>query len=148
MYKRFEPQRYSMKVPPKYQTFIGKPFKGGGTNELGQSCPSVNASLPQYSNKSDRLYISNVTHQPFTQQKIDESNTIDKYVQMWADQSPQDIAKKGLDDKANNYAAAFRIFATCPAGWVRWRPPYDEHNQFLVQNLNNFCREENFGGPQ
>jgi len=147
-YKRFEPQRYSMQVPYQYQTFIGRPFKGGRTNELGDSCPSVNATIPPYTSKSDRLYISNKTHEPFTQKKIDESNTIDKYVHEWADQQPDKIAKKGLDDKANNYAAAFRIFATCPAGYTRWRPPNDEHNMYLVQNLNQFCREENFGGPE
>jgi hypothetical protein len=145
-YKRFEPQRYSMQVPFQYRTFIGNPFKGGGQNELGAACPSVNATLPPDSNKSDRLYISNKTHEPFTQKKIDEANSIDKYVQEWADQKKEDIAKRGFDDKANNYAAAFRIFATCPAGYTRWEPPDDEHNEYLIQNMRNFCRSENFGG--
>lgn len=145
-YKRFEPQRYSMKVPFQYQTFVGKPFTGGGSNELGATCPSVNATLPTYSNKSDRLYISNKTHEPFTQKKIEEINSIDKYVQEWADQKKEDIAKRGFDKKANNYATAFRIFATCPAGYTRWEPPMDEHNKFLIQNMKNFCRSENFGG--
>lgn len=145
-YKRFEPQRYSMQVPFPYQTFIGKPFTGGGKNELGATCPSVNATLPAYSSKSDRLYISNKTHEPFTQKKIEEINPIDKYVQEWADQKKEEIAKRGLDKKANNYAAAFRIFATCPAGYTRWEPPMDEHNKFLLLNMKNFCRSENFGG--
>jgi hypothetical protein len=145
-YKRFEPQPYSIEAPFKYQAFVGKPFKGGGTNEIKQSCRSYNGKGLYLKNKSDRLYISKETHEPFTQQIIDESNDINKYVQDWADSDKKKIANRGLDEKSQNYAAAFRIFATCPKGFVRWRPPDDDHNKFLVQNIDQFCREENFGG--
>jgi hypothetical protein len=145
-YKRFEPQAYSMEAPFKYQTFIGKPVKGGGTNELGQDCPGYNGKGLFMRNKSDRLYISKATHEPFTQQIIDESNDINKYVQDWSDQQKEKIANRGLDEKSQNYAAAFRIFATCPKGYVRWEPPEDEHNLWLRENIRLYCREENFGG--
>ncbi len=145
-YKRFEPQAYSIDAPFKYQTFIGKPVKGGGTNELGQPCPGYNGKGLFMRNKSDRLYISKTTHEPFTQQIIDESNDINKYVQDWSDQQKEKISNRGLDEKSQNYAAAFRIFATCPKGYVRWEPPDDEHNEWLRKNIELYCRSENFGG--
>lgn len=145
-YKRFEPQAYSMQAPKDYQTFIGKPVKGGGTNELGMPCPGYSGQGLYRKNKSDRLYISKLTHEPFTQQIIDESNDINKYVQDWADSEKKKITNRGLDEKSQNYAAAFRIFATCPTGFVRWQPPDDEHNKWLVININEYCRKENFGG--
>ncbi len=145
-YKRFEPQAYSMDAPYPYQTFIGKPVKGGGTNELLKSCRGYNGKGLWRKNKSDRLYISNYTHEPFTQRIIDESNNINKYVHDWADQQKEKIANRGLDDKSQNYAAAFRIFATCPKGFVRWEPPEDKHNLWLRKNIERFCRVENFGG--
>jgi hypothetical protein len=145
-YKRFEPQAYSMEAPFNYQTFIGKPVKGSGTNELGMSCPGYNGKGLFMRNKSDRLYISKTTHEPFTQRIIDEENDINKYVQDWSDQQKQKIANRGLDEKSQNYAAAFRIFATCPKGYVRWEPPDDEHNFWLKRNIDQFCRVENFGG--
>jgi hypothetical protein len=145
-YKRFEPQAYSQEAPFEYQTFIGKPVKGGGTNELGQPCPAYNGKGLFMKNKSDRLYISNATHAPFTQQIIDESNDINKYVQDWSDQQKEKISNRGLDEKSQNYAAAFRIFATCPKGFVRWEPPWDRHNEWLRKNIEKYCRWENFGG--
>jgi len=145
-YKRFEPQAYSWQAPKDYQTFIGKPVKGGGTNELGMTCPGYSGQGLYKRNKSDRLYISKLTHEPFTQQIIDESNDINKYVQDWADSEKKKITNRGLDEKSQNYAAAFRIFATCPKGFVRWQPPDDEHNKWLVININEYCRKENFGG--
>jgi hypothetical protein len=145
-YKRFEPQAYSMEAPFNYQTFIGKPVKGGGTNEVGMPCPGYNGKGLFMRNKSDRLYISKATHEPFTQQIIDESNDINKYVQDWSDQQKEKIANRGLDEKSQNYAAAFRIFATCPKGYVRWKPDDDEHNFWLKRNVEQYCRFENFGG--
>jgi hypothetical protein len=77
---------------------------------------------------------------------IDDKNTIDKYVQGWADSQKEKIANRGLDEKSSNYATAFRIMAMCPAGKVRWRPLPDGHNNFLPANLEATCGEENFGG--
>lgn len=144
--KHFEWQPYTMKRNQQYQTFVGRPFKGGANNELRQPCPQLSGSGLQYKNKSDRLYISNVTHQPFTQEIIDESNNIDKYVQDWAVAwRKQQIASRGLDEMSQNYAAVFRPVAVCPSGMTRWEPPMDEHNEGLSVNLTTFCREEYFG---
>lgn len=142
-YKRFEPQSYSQ----TFNVFSAPRFKGTGTNELGDTCESLQGEMLQGAPKSDRLYISNVTHEPFTQAIIDDQNNINKYVQEWAEESQQDkIANRGLDEKSSNYASAFRIFATCPAGMLRWRPPPDEHDVELRQNLDVHCKEEHFGG--
>jgi len=145
-YKRFEPQAYSATLPYAYKMFNGEPFTGGGTNELGKDCRSINSTIPRLTNKSDRLYISKETHEPFIQSPIDEQNNINKYVQEWAEGSPEKIANRGLDEKSSNYAAAFRMFATCPAGYVVWDPPEDEHNSGLRENIRQWCRAENFGG--
>jgi hypothetical protein len=151
--KRFEPQPYSRdKLPFPYQTFIGKRFAGNGTNELILTNPGFSQCTPlsgegyQWQNKADRLYISNKTHQPFTQQMIDDRNTIDKYRQDWADSQKEKVANHGLDDKTQNHATAFRIMAMCPKGFVRWRPKVDEHEQVLPEILDRDCREEYFGG--
>lgn len=113
---------------------------------MGMPCPGYNGKGLFMRNKSDRLYISKATHEPFTQQIIDESNDINKYVQDWSDQQKEKIANRGLDEKSQNYAAAFRIFATCPKGYVRWKPDDDEHNFWLKRNVEQYCRFENFGG--
>jgi hypothetical protein len=146
-YKRFEPQPYSMsRYPFNLQVFIGKQFAGGGRNELGKQCEGLQGENYQFQDKADRLYISNKTHEPFTQKMIDDKNDINKYVQDWADQQKEKIRNRGLDDKSQNYAAAYRIMATCPSGMVVWEPPQDEHNAELIANIKNFCRDENHGG--
>ena len=60
--------------------------------------------------------------------------------------SGKKIANRGLDKNSQNYAAPMRIFATCPAGYKRWRPPQDNYHYNLAVNLDKYCREENFGG--
>lgn len=154
-YKRFEPRRYSLKVPYDYQTFIGKQWKdiGGKKNELGEPCEEISGEDYEGKNKSDQLYISNVTHQVFTQDPVNDADgkgEFNRYVQEWAqdpEKTAKDISERGLDDKSSNYAAAFRIFATCPKDYVRWRPPEDHDSKGLMANLAKYCREENFGGP-
>lgn len=152
-YKRFEPQPYSKAMPYNLQTFIGTRFGGGGTNELGKPCPSVAGENYRFAgSKSDRLYISDVTNKAFDQEKVeagDPKGGINRYREEWGkdQQSAAKIAARGLDEESQNYAAPFRIFATCPKGYKRWRPqPEDTHNQWLIQNVNMYCREENFGG--
>jgi len=148
-YKRFEPQPYSWsQLPGQYKTFGGKKWEGGGENELGDTCESIQGENYQGQDKSDRLFISNKTHEAFTKEMIDENKGgINRYVQEWAaDDKKKDISKRGLDDKSQNYAAPYRIFASCPAGFVRWDPPADEHDGELIANLENFCREEFLGG--
>ena len=148
--KGFEPQPYSNQIDSPI--FRGRRYGGGGTNELERTnpaysqCASLSGENYQYQNKADRLYISNKTHEPFTQKMIDDKNTIDKYVQGWADSQKDKIANRGLDEKSSNYATAFRIMAMCPAGKVRWRPIADGHNNMLPANLEATCKEENFGG--
>jgi hypothetical protein len=155
-YKRFEPQPYSMNsVPYDYETFIGKQWKGfgGKINEQGEKCKDTSGENYAYKNKSDQLYISNVTHQVFTQDPVNDADgkgEFNRYVQEWAqdpEKTAKDISERWLDDKSSNYAAAFRIFATCPKGYVRWRPPEDHDSKGLMANLAKRCREENFGGP-
>ena len=130
-YKRFEPQPYSWsQLPGQYKTFGGKKWEGGGENELGDTCESIQGENYQGQDKSDRLFISNKTHEAFTKEMIDENKGgINRYVQEWAaDDKKKDISKRGLDDKSQNYAAPYCIFASCPAGFVRWEPPADEHD--------------------
>jgi hypothetical protein len=152
-YKRFEPQPYSKEMPYELQTFIGTQFQGGGTNELGDSCSSVSGENYRYAgSKSDRLYISDVTNKAFDQEIVqagDAKGGVNRYREEWGkdQQSAAKIAARGLDKESQNYAAPFRIFATCPQGYKRWRPkPDDTHNQALIYNVNMYCREENFGG--
>ena len=154
-YKRFEPQPYSQDMPYNLQTFIGTQFQGGGTNELGESCPSVSGENYRHvGSKSDRLYISDVTNKAFDQEMVqadDSKGGVNRYREEWGkdQQSAAKIAARGLDKESQNYAAPFRIFATCPTGFKRWRPkPEDVHNQALIQNVDMYCREENFGGRQ
>lgn len=152
--KRFEPQPYLQKLPETLRPFVGTRFAGTGTNELIRTNPEFSTctslSGEDYAssreNKADRLYISNLNHKPFTQQMIDEKNTIDKYRQEWADSQKEKFAEHGLDEKTQNYATAFRPMAMCPKGFVRWRPPVDEHEQVLHQILEFRCKEEYFGG--
>lgn len=153
-YKRFEPLPYSWIAQDRI--FKGKQHSQGGTNELqyadpgNSSCKGYSGENYQGKDTSDQLYISDFTHKVFTQEPIinvGSTDAFDKYRQEWAtDESRKEIAKRGLDKEVHNYAAAFRKFATCPKGFVRWRPPSDEHNMNLVSNLNLFCNEENFGG--
>ena len=149
-YKRFEPRPYSWQSTERI--FKGKRWAGGGSNELLMGCKSYGGRNYQGQDTSDQLFISNFTHKAFTQEPIVNVNTkdaFDKYVQEWATGSgKKTISKKGVDKDAHNYAAAFRKFATCPAGFVRWRPPTDEHNMNLKANLDTFCGEENFGSPR
>jgi hypothetical protein len=152
-YKRFEPQPYSRMMPPDLETFIGTQFQGGGTNELGESCPSVSGeNLRSAGSKSDRLFISDKTNKAFDQEIIeaeDSKGGINRYREEWGKdpESGSKIAARGLDKESQNYAAPFRIFATCPKGYKRWRPqPADGHNLALIENVNKYCREENFGG--
>ena len=152
-YKRFEPQPYSMDMPFHLQTFIGTRFSGGGTNEKGATCPSLSGENYQHAgSKSDRLFISDKTNQAFDQDIVQangQKGDFNRYREEWGkdQQSAAKIAARGLDKHSQNYAAPFRIFATCPAGYKRWRPkPADSHNLALIENVNRYCREENFGG--
>ena len=149
-YKRFEPMPYSIRLPYEVQTFIGKQFEGGGTNEFGATCDPLSGKNYQFQNMSDQLYLSDKkeTNKNLTQDKIKsgEGEEFNRYVQKWAkndEESQKKIAERGLDSKSQNYAAPFRIFATCPLGFKRWRPPGDAD---LTINLDLLCREENFGG--
>lgn len=160
-YKRFEPQPYSMTAKPGFETFKGKLFGiMGGTTEINTSCVrpdarpySNNLSVVRLDNgNSDQLYLSDYTHKSFTQQPIlNEKGGRDafkKYIQQWSkgdEQSEKDMKAKGLDKDAHNYAIAFRIFATCPKGYSRWRP--DALHGALAANVENSCGEENFGSP-
>lgn len=152
-YKRFEPQPYSKDVAPDLQTFIGTRFAGGGVNEVGMNCPPVGGE--DYSgsgSKSDRLFISDKTNKAFDQEIVqadDQKGGFNRYREEWGKdpQTAAKIAARGLDKESQNYAAPFRIFATCPKGYKRWKPnPVDAHNEALIANVNQFCREENFGG--
>jgi hypothetical protein len=152
-YKRFEPQAYSQ----QFGLFSGKQFVGGGMNEKGTPCRPVqgeNYEAGGSNNRSDRLYISDVTHKDvFTQEIIDnppgegrqgDDKEFNRYVQEWAQPPGQNkIANRGLNEKSSNYAAAFRLFATCPKGFVRWR-----HNDKLTGALtiDPVCGEEFLGG--
>ena len=165
MYKRFEPQPYSMKADEDYQTFWGKRFTGPGTNELQFVSPGksncINLDGKNYDKgngrkddgNSDQLFLSDFTHQSFTQDPIlnegGAQRAFDRYQQEWAkqnDESKKNIRRSGLDKDAHNYGVSFRIFATCPAGYSRWRP--DASHGSLVANLQKHCGEENFGSPR
>lgn len=157
-FKRFEPQPYSNQMKEEeLNTFRGKQWEGGETNELGTPCPVVNGKNFEGKTKSDQLYLSKHTHASFNQKPIHEESInmvthdekFERYVQGWAgeeEKSQDDIAKRGLDKESSNYAAPFRIFATCPKGYVRWRPPEDHDYQGLVLELDRHCAVENFGG--
>lgn len=147
-YKRFEPQEYSM----LFGIFRGKQFVGAGggpKNEEGRPCDPVNGEnfVPGAPNRSDRLYISDFTHKDvFTKEIVNKpgNKEYDNYVQEWAEKSgEQKITNRGLDEKSSNYAAAFRIFATCPRGYVRWRHPDPTTNSLAIDPI---CGEEHLGG--
>ncbi len=179
--KGFEPRPYSVvgPEPPDFAnwTNIGKAFKGGGTNELGEFCDPVSGNDYYMQNRSDQVYVSDYTHQPFTQNILLEvgspdNNNIDPskgrkgtnlYVQEWANddfESQNKIAKREIDKdggnlsaessdrKVLNYLSTSRIVAVCPEGYTRWRPFPDADNANLNANLNLLCREENFGSPR
>lgn len=157
MYKRFEPQPYSMTATPGYQTFWGKQFRGGDTDELGLGgCRVVSGNDYNDSEKSgkagnsDQLYLSNYTHTSFTQEPIvnkgGDRKQFDREMVEWAKNPKEKIDDRGLDKDAHNYGIAFRIFATCPAGYSRWRP-ISPHGA-LTENLETNCGEENFGSPR
>ncbi len=156
-YKRFEPRPYSMKYPPQWQIFVGKKFEGaksGATNERVESCELVEGN--NYSgkydgkDKSDQLFISEFTHKGVhlgKDQRVndgvgdsDAKKDFNWYVDEWGKKSPE-MPDRGLDEKSQNYGAAFRLFATCPKGWQRWHP--DGSHDPIISDV---CREENFGG--
>jgi hypothetical protein len=153
--KGYDDRPYSNLLPDLLtKPFIGERFRGGGTNELGKACPGLSGQDYQGEPKGDKLYLSDVTHAPFDQKQVweategDGESGINRYAQEWAkdEQSGKEIAKRGLDDKSQNYATAFRFFATCPANFVRWRPKKDKDDAHTLENLNNYCKEEYFGG--
>jgi hypothetical protein len=132
IYKRFEPMPYSRQMG----LFTGKKWEGGGANEQFMPCRSYDGKDYQDKDQPDQLYISDVTHKPFTQKPVQEFN---KYDREWADKQQENFHNRNFNEKVLNYGAAFRIFATCPAGYVRWRGSHSEKFQ-------QACGEENFGG--
>ena len=132
IYKRFEPMPYSQ----NFNLFSGKAWKGGGQNELGDFCQSYEGNDYQGKNQPDQLYISDVNHKPFIQEQVQEFK---KYDREWADKQPENFHNRNFNESVLNYGAAFRIFATCPAGYVRWRGGHADESQ-------EACGEENFGG--
>ncbi len=151
-YKRFEPQPYSMNVEHHLQIFVGKPFKGSGSgpkNELRKACPVSINGRDNYSqqNKSDQIFLADMTHQnvfPGEREMINEGAQpgFNRSLEEWAQAGDRvKVPNRGLDKDSNNYAAVFRLFATCPAKFKRWHPP-GEHNGYIQE----LCRDENFGG--
>jgi hypothetical protein len=150
-YKRFETMRYSFE---NFGIFRGKRFVGAGggpVNERDEQCKR-NIEGQDFTrngewNRSDRLYISDYTHpEVFTQEIVNDPGTtrFNRYVQEWASKKNENkITNRGLDEKSSNYAAAFRIFATCPKGHSRWRHP-DMNTK--MQSIAPLCGEENLGG--
>jgi hypothetical protein len=132
IYKRFEPMPYSQ----MFNLFSGKPWRGGGMNEVGEFCQSYEGNDYQGKDQPDQLYISDVNHKPFTQEQVQEFK---KYDREWADKQQENFHNRNFNESVLNYGAAFRIFATCPAGYVRWRGPHSEE-------YAQACGEENFGG--
>jgi hypothetical protein len=145
VYKRFEPRPYSQNYPEGLKIFTGKRWMGAGPNERGSVCRSYSGKNLQGTNVSDQLYLSDVNHKPFSQDKIREQDGsaetqgFNRYDREWANQKPEDFHNRNVDASVLNYGAAFRMFATCPAGYVRWRGPHSER-------FDKICGEENFGG--
>lgn len=141
LYKRFEPRPYTKIL----NLFTGKKWEGGTPNELGQPCRTFEGKDFQNKNVSDQLYLSDINHAPFSQEKIraeeGDPNNLEfkRYDREWTDKESDKFHNRNFDEKVLNYGAAFRVFATCPAGYVRWRGPHSE--QFAAA-----CGEENFGG--
>lgn len=152
--KGFDTRPYShlnvseLHTPP----FIGKRFAGGGTNELNMPCPPLAGENHLGKPVGDKLYVSDYTHQPFTDAQVRDAGIgeagVDRYVQKWAkdENSEKEIAKRGLDKDSQNYATSFRFFATCPVGYVRWKPPRGREDEYTRLNTDRFCKEEYFGG--
>jgi hypothetical protein len=145
-YKRFEPRPYSQ----TFKLFSGQRFKGGGVNEVGVPCRTYEGGDYQNKNMSDQLYLSNknVTDSSFSnfdQSVLNNSDSsqkdaFNKYDTQWAAAGHEgDLHPRGLNKSTLNYGAAFRIFATCPQGYKRWR---GAHSENYAQN----CGEEHFGG--
>jgi hypothetical protein len=133
IYKRFEPMPYSR----QFQMFTGQRWAGGGTNELNQLCRSYEGEdYNTGKDQPDQLFISDVNHKPFTQEQVQEFK---KYDREWADKQQESFHNRNFNESVLNYGAAFRIFATCPAGYARWRGPHSEE-------YRGACGEENLGG--
>jgi hypothetical protein len=132
IYKRFEPMPYSQ----QFQMFTGQKWAGGLTNELNNKCREYEGEDYRGKDKPDQLFISDVNHKPFTQEQVQEFK---KYDREWADKQPENFHSRNFNESVLNYGAAFRIFATCPAGYVRWRGDHSE-------DYRGACGEENFGG--
>lgn len=145
VYKRFEPRPYSQNYPEGLKIFTGKKWKGAGPNERGDICRSYSGKDLQGKNVSDQMYLSDVNHQPFSQEKIMEqegsaaAQGFNRYDREWADKKPENFHNRNVNKSVLNYGAAFRMFATCPAGYVRWRGDHSE-------KFDKICGEENFGG--
>jgi hypothetical protein len=118
VYKRFEPRPYSHEMG----LFTGKKWKGGGMNELFMRCRSYQGESLEGMNRPDQLFVSEVRPK-LSPSAEPSSRTQDR------------VHSRGVA----TYGAAFRIFATCPAGYVRWRGPHSER-------FAQACGEENFGG--
>jgi hypothetical protein len=136
-YKRFEPMPYSQQA----NIFSGKAFKGGsGLTErplpwLRWCDRTINGADYQGKNMPDQLYISDKTNKfteqgGFIQEPIHEWNKL--YTEWTKDKkTPQ----RGMDKMSQNYGSAFRIFATCPLGYQRWRGAHSG-------DANKVCGEE------
>jgi hypothetical protein len=134
IYKRFEPMPYSK----QFQMFTGQRWAGGKDqkNELGDKCLEYEGEDYRGKDQPDQLFISDVNHKPFTQEQVQKFH---KYDREWADKQQESFHNRNFNESVLNYGAAFRIFATCPAGYVRWR---GHHSEEYAQA----CGEENFGG--
>lgn len=154
-YKPFEPQPYSQ----TFKLFHGKRFSGQigggvpapGLNEDGILCSLLQGNDYQNKNRADQIYLSEKTHPPFDSPKFSsgENQKFNQMDRQWAgtNESDQDsFHNREFDSKVLNYGATFRIFATCPKGYVRWRGATWDH--WWHQGLNNACGEEHFGGVQ
>lgn len=137
VYKRFEPMPYSQ----AFGLFKGNAFKPIPfvQNERGEVCRNIDGMDYKDRNQPDQLYLSNKNHSPFSQEL---TQTFNQYDREWAapGEGQRDFHGRGLDQSVLNYGAAFRIFATCPKGWSRWRGG-DIDNQY-----SGACGEEHFGG--
>jgi hypothetical protein len=154
-YKPFEPQPYSQ----QFKLFKGKRFSGEvgggvpapGLNEDGILCSLLQGYDYQGKNRADQIYLSEKTHPPFDSPKFSASEN-QKFNQMdrqWAGDKSSDqdnFHNREFDSKVLNYGATFRIFATCPKGYVRWRGATGDH--FWHAGINNACGEEHFGGVE
>jgi hypothetical protein len=119
-YKRFEPMPYTRKA----NLFTGKRFEGGGgmTELPGLPCTrTINGQNYQGQDLSDQLYISDKTNTfngtgGFVQEPIHDWN---KFFTEWTKNGK--TPRRGYDEQSQNYATAFRAFASCPLGYKPWR---------------------------